>query len=1325
MESKRRHKLVARALAGGGLQTISPSLPVAVLIVLAIALCGLCFAGSGVVDKERVKKLAQQYRSARRDSQRETALKELLTMRNDFDSTNAKLVEDLLIEEGIIPDVPAELQRLKDQSTENMKMAQVYRSSLEQVERDLEGMKMEISVSSIQRWRQLQRQKRLARSKLKRLEEVTDNQKESYARLFADMLMWEYRRGVEAELLYASSEKLQRKALELMIEVGEAYSDAESEDPVTAAGAVEKGEKALRKVFKLGDVFRAATEEAEDLVLGRRYAKDSQEKYQKHLQDIAAGMKESQKVVVEVHNTATAPCQELEFFRREDQLQRFSEVAQDNVKEAQRIQARASELMKAIRSSAQAFDRKSFLKYQEELEDLLETVDSLDKVTSKIDQKAYEIDAELVAVMANELAKDVRHADLSITQVRKMLDYYSDTAQRWHQANFAKAASTPGKQQEKEIGGVELNYAEEFSVSESINGIVVDPRTSEVTLVNKSGENFQLKGTVQKDMMDALVFLHSKYGDISQFSFSLDSTRDEVERCQREANRYFQRHVTEVKQAGLGTYEIPSIAVALIPRFSGGDYGDTIVGKIVLDADLALKYLQNGLDPRTHQPFHFSEEYRRAVDNVTESQFLRLWLYLKSARLDRNEGRITVDVDVGIKSKSIKYVSDEETVDIGEAPDAMQRLVKILEDNYEEIAKRVPSWKALKELYKGIAVIQLMEVMGVSPDLQVDERSIRRYPAPDVVDGLVGYYVKNNAMGIVAGGVNLSLRNEFNRKASNTNNFWPALYRIAAEQGKDSYWKAVARFLEWKIDDVIRICSDNIGKNPDDWKLINLLGNAYAVKGLGLGKPVGWFNPELLRDIIDDSALARMQEGHSPLGARTEINSNELSKALRQYNDALKLNPFVPRSNMARLQQVIEIPGDRWRERALAAEDDKQKLTLHRRAADAYLKAGAYTKAVKELLYLCDRDPDALELNMQLTRAYMEVAKRDVVLSEEEPRRVLLLPLKNATGNPQDEWLSKGLSHILYQVSAADRKIHLIDPAKVEEAKRVFHYEDEDLYQQGIAANSVANLYDIRADYIVSASFMKFGDMIKTSLSVLDRKSDRANNVEVKGNLRNSHGFIDQLYDQIVFEVCENVSKDVPYDWLPRRLTDLQVWCTLREYCAKGDYAGARRYSQEMLERKNEEALLSSAEIALVQRKCQRARSLLRGASLSDELEWRRYELMGQVEYVSDNMEKAQEWFEKAVQLNPRAVHSLEFLRDIYPSGEQRYQVNEKLVEQEYPSVEPYLENVESLLEAKQRIGALRTLNQLLRKSQFLDLGSADMECIELVWKKIAGEEYE
>ncbi len=296
------------------------------------------------------------------------------------------------------------------------------------------------------------------------------------------------------------------------------------------------------------------------------------------------------------------------------------------------------------------------------------------------------------------------------------------------------------------IGGVDINYAERLEMDHRIAAANINPATGRMEFKGRSGEVFEFD-PVDPEIMDALLFLREKYGSVSQLSFTLNIDQDEMERCEREANLFMRR----LRHKSDDWQYVDSIKVENKPYWIGADYGDTIIGRAALDADIALKFLIIGLDPATKRPFRGSPEYNRVIKDASEVYHARVWLYLRSASLQiqRSGGRrrAVVSVEVGIKTKSIRYLNNETTEDIGEAPDSLARIVAVLERDYDSIARRVPSWRYLQEVYRGVATLQILEALGADiPSAGRTEQEIRRYPKSSSVNGMVAWRSQGNAI---------------------------------------------------------------------------------------------------------------------------------------------------------------------------------------------------------------------------------------------------------------------------------------------------------------------------------------------------------------------------------------------------------------------------------------------------------------------------------------------------------------------------------------------------------------------------------------------------
>ena len=895
----------------------------------------------------------------------------------------------------------------------------------------------------------------------------------------------------------------------------------------------------------------------------------------------------------------------------------------------------------------------------------------------------------------------------------------------------SKPSPIPFVPSKKQIGGVEFGYAKDALIDKRVAGVKIDQRTGGITFIGQDGTEYRLRGNIRSDILNALLFLKAKYGDVTRLAFTLDINQDEQERASRDIEAYIKGHREEIRaqarQLALRSnphsfqrFKVDGIRVANRPLYIGANYGDTIVGKIALDADVALKFLASGLYPKTGRRFDWTNEYWKAIRDE-ESGFSRMWLYLKALRMKVDGNEIDVEVDVGIKTKRIKYIDNERTVDIGETPESVQRIARILERDYDRISERVRSWKALKEVYRGLAVLQIIDALGANPEVRLDEAKIRVFDTPETVDGLVAYHLAHEGngrfrQGTVVGGVNYALRNRLNQEENRSNNFFNELSKFASKNSSNPYPWAVMQFLKWDIDEVIKTTSVGLQNNRSNWKLLNLRANAYVTKAYALPKPSGVFEPAVLPALFNKDLRKRIEERKID-GLRAR-NATALTLALEDYDRARRINSFLPSRNRRLLNRLRGLPAEDMLRKALATNNEAEKIRLNSQAAALYMETGGYRKAAKRLEYLTYLRPKDIGFQARLTKAYMKDARSNLRVTADPPR-VLLLPLRNASKRAKDAWLSRGLILLLGYASQVHGDMNIVPLPAIEYAKEVFGFEEDELYATGPATISVANMYDVRARYIVTGSYAKFGRSLKLNLTVFDKETKKQASIAVKGSLERANDLIKKVYDGILFEIAGKVARDARYDALPNSAADVEVWSKVREDYALGRYGEAVAFATQMAAGGNPEAVLSNAEILIDSGEYASALKLLKSRKIANGLAWRYEHLLGEAEFVLGRLDEARKHLETAARLNPRSVPSLRLLREIFVSSEARLRVNEELIALRRARPEIYMESAKLHLDKGRKVQALETLTRFLKNEEALS--GAMLRDVEGLWAKASG----
>ena len=872
-----------------------------------------------------------------------------------------------------------------------------------------------------------------------------------------------------------------------------------------------------------------------------------------------------------------------------------------------------------------------------------------------------------------------------------------------------------------QLGGVEVGSAEPVALTKRIIGASVDQRTGRISFTARDGKTYEFD-PVDPEIMDALLYLKAKYGDLTQLSFTLLMEREESERCKRALNEHYADHIEEYRKAARTRdqrwHPVESIAVKNRPCWIPGhfEYGNTIVGQIALQADVALKYLSSGLDPATHKRFDWSPDYHGAVETMTEDSFQRLWLYRKSAELVLNKrgSRWAADIDiaVGIKTKAIRYTSTlgAETEDIGEAPEYVKRCAAIMERDYDRIATRVPSWARLKEVYRGIALIWCLEALGAEfPEQELPRSKVRQFRTPETVPGLAAWSVEGLSTRTTVGGVNFSLMSKENY--ANDTQFYRELLKLAVKNNAAPIWRAAGHMMDWSLDEAIATCSHALDEQGDDWRVANLRGIARACKGMRVPKPssdVVVF--DVLQFVVGEDFTNRLVN----LDARTLNWDTELLLAARaDLEKATALNPLLPRWNLDVLNEVQQLPARKMLQQAIDEKDGARKMALHREAVDLFMLTGNYAEAAKRLEYLCYRRPDDPFLALEMVGAYLEAARGSTVREEDIPV-VLVFPLRSVTG--QADWLSKGLPFLLYEGSRGQNALRVLDPILLEEGMRLLKYTDKDLMESEEARRAVASLYGLRPDYMINGTFTKFGDALKVLFDICRREGNRTEKktVDVRGTIKDPPKLVAELLADLSFEVAGKLPSQFEPTTIPASTDDLEIWCLTSVLRAQAEDADLLKYLEGESDSGRAAAVFGLAEYWLGRGEPKKARVSLSGHAATLEDDWRYWHLLGATHLAEGRTEDGCMCLRKALKLKPSSMPSMQLLASNLEDTRERGALNTRRIESMYFSPRPYMENAQIALDTGDVPECARLLAATLRQVREPSLELLDQ--IQTLW---------
>jgi len=780
------------------------------------------------------------------------------------------------------------------------------------------------------------------------------------------------------------------------------------------------------------------------------------------------------------------------------------------------------------------------------------------------------------------------------------------------------------------IGGVDLNYAKTFKSSNEIKNIILDEYLDKIDFVGVSGKKISIGTPINKEILSTLFFLKQHYGDVSNLSFTLNIKQSDMKKAQRRVKDFISKNKGLLQTKKKGIHLINTVSVPNYPYWFGANYGDTIIGKIALDADLALKYLIIDINPKTKQRFRLIPELTKAVNEKSKSYHVRLWLYLKSANIEIKNNKVNIGVEIGINTKSIKQISENDTVDVGESPDYIKNIATILENNFDKIAKVIPSWKALKEVYKGIAVVQLMDALGIRITTSKKANEIRKYIPKSTVNGRAYYHIYDGQIDRGIGGVDYALRNEYNNTPTKINNYYSQLYKIVNRESSDPYWKAIANFNEWDLEGAIEACNDGLKMSDQRWRLLNIRANALVCVALGLNKPKKFFDPVFLYSLLPDNYQLNYSDSATIIILLKQARNDFIKSS---FLSDTYFGQSIPQKNSSKLKALLSAPAEKILRRALDTDNKKLKFELNWAAAEQFMAAGNFFEASKRFAFLCYRFPENIVYHQNLTKCLYKIAEENLKKPKEHGP-ILLCPLRNITKNPEHQWISRGFGYLLHSIKDFRTPIEIINPIEVYRIKNKLMIKDDKLYQPKHEAKTISNLVSSETEWIITGYYMTFGPMIKLSLNFYNKKTDQSSSIEVKGNLNKIHKLMKDLYQTIVFEITEKIPSKVSMIHIPSSLDDVKVWCKLIDLFANGDENKASSYISELIVSGNSEAILAKANILINEKEYDKAINLLKMNLIKSDCQWRYYHTLGEAAYLKGNQKLAKNYFYKSFKLN-------------------------------------------------------------------------------------------
>jgi hypothetical protein len=863
----------------------------------------------------------------------------------------------------------------------------------------------------------------------------------------------------------------------------------------------------------------------------------------------------------------------------------------------------------------------------------------------------------------------------------------------------------------RSLGGVDLSPTDDLvSPNELVEASWIDEGGG-YRFVSNSGKAYRLDAQVRPEILANILSIRGEVGDISGLGFTLDMYRSESEHAMEQLQLYLQVSAETQGELEEGVQVVRSVPVPNHPRWLGAEYGDTLVGQIALDADLALKYLSKGLDPVTAEPMEGVPELLRAVKMCTSESHIRMWLHLGSARLEIHGDKLLPTVEIGIAVRSIRSISENEIADVGEAGECERRIVEVLVQNFDRIAAKVPSWKALEEVYIALAVVQLLGVLGAEMAPPDGTASFTGYSAPDVVDGIAAYSVNPpRSVLFVVGGVDYGLQNEFNMSPSPRNNLIPQLLELASVDSGDPYWRAVASMMTWDLDRALESIEEALEGSGRGWRYWNLLGVTAVCKGLALEEPQGGFAPAILESVLPaDSAIPSLGPEERALLRRGQDAFRRGSVAASAFSGSL------PAMNLAYLTRRLSEPASERLRAALAAEG-AEKMSLHEEAAEEFLFAGNAEEAAKRYYYLAELAPRTVRHQEGLVRSLLDV-RWGMRIDGRTPPNILMLPLQNVTRRPEHQWLSRGWTHLVHASTDSGALFAPIPPVAIVEAQAALGLEDEDLFKTGPRVEGLAGLVFPSPDWILTGAYSVLGDGVRLHMTATHRTTHASSDFSITGRLSQLPLLLDTLIDAIGLETVSEMRRSRSSStWETGFVATpefAELWSRWQDLRATGNPEQALALLKQEASLGNPEALLLLGSERMEEGDPHGAVRLLEqhSASLQNRADfWR---IRGEAATGDGQRREAISLLNKAQRLDGTSCRTAFLLRRLSETSEEALQFNQRLGDIGCGGAWPLLENAMLLGERGELLAANRSLIQILESTY--PLSTEELESIEEV----------
>lgn len=872
--------------------------------------------------------------------------------------------------------------------------------------------------------------------------------------------------------------------------------------------------------------------------------------------------------------------------------------------------------------------------------------------------------------------------------------------------------------QRKRIGGVELGRAQDLKVDRRVASVDINEKTGDVTFLGADGNRYKLVRPLRPQILRNLLHLSSICNDIFNFSFTLPSiSKAEEKRVQAAIDAYYSKNRDWlIEKAHRSLKRGRQYWVMNVPQVKwrkhvkhigcGSRWRDTLIGKIAFEADVALKTAKSTFNPVTGKYIKGSKRYHAAVlANLDEGGFEgRIWLYLKSAKLNIIGEHIRLSVKVGIKTKKTAYVDNYNKIDIGDTPPHVQNLISVMMDEYDNLGKQIPSLHQLKEVYRALAVFQIMERLGINYPKNSRKYNITKYNIPQYYERIATIRMHNRGQYAdlfkdLSGGADLRLRNKFNNKITRDNNLFSEIDQFAKNSGNNSqYNRAWAHFKNWDLTAVIKQTTIGLARRPFDPDLLNLRANGNIALAMNLSLPQNPFDPSQLADILGDELVQKLNNGALEMALPTTA----IHGVTRAIADFARIEPngnFVKRDNSRLARQLFDAVAQSLVDRQSQVATREEKEWLTKQAAEIFTSSGNFRKAAQRYELLTHFEPESLTAHSHLANALLKDAKSRY--RPANPRvPMLMLPLNYAARDGPDTWLSRGLVSALYEASRSHKQLDIVPLEALDRITQTSAAKDS-ISAATLDADTAAKLSDVAARFILSGAYKTLGHRIRISMSLLDRTNNKTTKFSTRGSLRYVRNLIHELHRNVLLAVSGKSTGQILYEDFPRTKDGFKVWAQLRDpQTAPADKMSKWSFVGVSSDGRLELGLYQSDRL-YVQGRFSAALARLRGLGI-DQADARVQKQIGKLLFVLGDAEGARRRLHAAHEAEPDEAGILLLLREIATASDDRLRYLDRLIDLQYHDNSIFLEAASLWLSRGEKIRSLKALVRLMRSAERL-----------------------